>query len=679
MTAGGFAPLPSANASARFTGTARVLGPPITHLATLTVCLLGVQIFWSVEMSYASPYLVSLGLTPSSVALVLLAGPLSGLIVQPLVGALADASTSRFGRRRPFALGGCIVTVAGMLLLGYTRGAAALFTERGGTAHGRLTVGLAVLSIFIIDFSINVVQAVDRALLVDTLPPARQAAGNAWAAAMLGVGSVVGFFVGNLPLTTLLPFLHATSELEALAPLVSLLLVVSHAWTACLVRERVLLPSPRTRSSPVERQGGIVHKVRALYANWRTIPRVIRMICFTQFFAWLAWFPVLFYTTLYITDIYVQSLPSSRRREGDQEATDAATRLGARAQLLSALLALTANVVLPWVVPSASSSDKKRGFRNSRLMGTESTGAPSLGIPGERKSWKVPLPMIWAASHALIAACMFGTFLTHSVAGATALITLTGAAWGVTQWAPFALLAEAILTSPLSPSASTVALSGPSIRLQDARTKDVEEEAQFLVADEEENGSEDGAEGSEDDEPVLVQREDAEDGEQKPRSGDTLLGNLHAQLSVVDVRTPLSVAGPSSLAIPAFVNRQDGWGADPEADGGEDEGEANGGLSAKAGVILGIHNVFIVIPQFLISALAAIVFALADGPRPAPAHPLPIPVGNTTMVAENTEVEEGTGLARNSVVIVFRIGTIWACIAFVLAWRLAREMRRAGS
>ena len=41
----------------------------------------------------------------------------------------------------------------------------------------------------------SAVQAVDRALLVDTLPPSDQAAGNAWAARMLGVGSVVGFFL----------------------------------------------------------------------------------------------------------------------------------------------------------------------------------------------------------------------------------------------------------------------------------------------------------------------------------------------------------------------------------------------------------------------------------------------------------------------------------------------------
>ncbi|KAJ7468265.1 hypothetical protein B0H11DRAFT_46067 [Mycena galericulata] len=278
---GGFVALPSSPSSnGRFIGTPRVLGPRITHLPTLTAGLLGVQIFWSVEMSYASPYLVSLGLTPSRVALVLLAGPLSGLIVQPLVGALADASTSRFGRRRPFILGGCVLCVLGMLLLGYTRAAASVFTTTGGEAHKSLTVALAVLSIFVIDFSINAVQAVDRALLVDTLPPAQQAAGNAWAAGMLGVGSVVGFFIGNLPLTTLLPFLRASSELEALSALVSLLLLATHAWTACFVRERVLLPDPHAarRASADGSGNALTRELRAIYANARGLPRVIRMI-----------------------------------------------------------------------------------------------------------------------------------------------------------------------------------------------------------------------------------------------------------------------------------------------------------------------------------------------------------------------------------------------------------------
>ena len=80
-----------------------------------------------------------------------------------------------------------------------------------------LTIWLAIFAIFCIDFSINAgafqyydtllsvlismfvpahtVQAVDRALLVDTLPTSEQADGNAWAARMLGIGSVAGYFV----------------------------------------------------------------------------------------------------------------------------------------------------------------------------------------------------------------------------------------------------------------------------------------------------------------------------------------------------------------------------------------------------------------------------------------------------------------------------------------------------
>lgn len=76
-----------------------------------------------------------------------------------------------------------------------------------------LTIWLAIFALFSIDFSINAgtmhvlsaelavlppitpVQAVDRALLVDILPTSQQPDGNAWAARMLGVGSVAGYFV----------------------------------------------------------------------------------------------------------------------------------------------------------------------------------------------------------------------------------------------------------------------------------------------------------------------------------------------------------------------------------------------------------------------------------------------------------------------------------------------------
>ena len=119
-----------------------------------------------------------------------MAGPLSGLIVQPLVGAFADRSKSRFGRRRPYMIMGSSLCVVAMMLLGWTRELSA-FVGAGNW----LAIALAVWAIYCIDFSINAVMSTDRALVVDTLPPREQEEGSAWAGRMFGFGGLAGFFV----------------------------------------------------------------------------------------------------------------------------------------------------------------------------------------------------------------------------------------------------------------------------------------------------------------------------------------------------------------------------------------------------------------------------------------------------------------------------------------------------
>jgi solute carrier family 45 protein 1/2/4 len=123
-------------------------------------------------------------------SLVFMAGPLSGLIVQPLIGVLADRSTSRWGRRRPFMLAGCTICAIAILQLGWARTISGWFGGGDGFA-----IAIAVWSIYLIDFSINAVMSTDRALVVDTLPPSQQEDGGAWAGRMFGLGSVTGFFV----------------------------------------------------------------------------------------------------------------------------------------------------------------------------------------------------------------------------------------------------------------------------------------------------------------------------------------------------------------------------------------------------------------------------------------------------------------------------------------------------
>lgn len=276
----GFSALPIAEEghhddSSRWAGISKILGPKWLQLPTLTIGLLGVQMVWSMEMSYGTPYLISLGLSKSAVSMVLLAGPISGLLVQPIIGVLTDNSKSRFGRRRPYIFAGSFVCVSAMLLLGFTRPFASLFSSSGSSLNNVLTVTFAIIALFTVDFSVNAIQAVDRALLVDSLPAEKQPDGNAWAARMLGIGSVAGYFIGNVDMTKVFPFLGDT-ELEVIVAVSSFLLVISHVVVAICVKERILLASRAEKGSLLQELGDIWRQAWAL-------PPVIQQICVIQF------------------------------------------------------------------------------------------------------------------------------------------------------------------------------------------------------------------------------------------------------------------------------------------------------------------------------------------------------------------------------------------------------------
>lgn len=101
-----------------------------------------------------TPYLLSLGLTKGQTSLVWVAGPLSGLIVQPIIGVIADESTSKWGRRRPVIALCSVVVALSLLSLGFTKEVVAQFITDKETAK-TATIVLAVFSLYSTDFAIN--------------------------------------------------------------------------------------------------------------------------------------------------------------------------------------------------------------------------------------------------------------------------------------------------------------------------------------------------------------------------------------------------------------------------------------------------------------------------------------------------------------------------------------------
>lgn len=75
--------------------------------------------------------------------------------MQPIIGVLADRSKSKYGRRRPFMILGAILVVMGLIVLGWTKEIVGLFITDKELAK-TCTIFLAVLSIYAVDFAINV-------------------------------------------------------------------------------------------------------------------------------------------------------------------------------------------------------------------------------------------------------------------------------------------------------------------------------------------------------------------------------------------------------------------------------------------------------------------------------------------------------------------------------------------
>ena len=83
----------------------------MTTVQLLNFCLgfFGLQFAWQMRIILSGPVTEGLGASPLLYGLIWLAGPVSGMIVQPIIGAISDSTDTKFGRRRPYLLAGALL------------------------------------------------------------------------------------------------------------------------------------------------------------------------------------------------------------------------------------------------------------------------------------------------------------------------------------------------------------------------------------------------------------------------------------------------------------------------------------------------------------------------------------------------------------------------------------------
>jgi solute carrier family 45 protein 1/2/4 len=432
------------------------------------------QIAWSVELSNGSPYLLSLGISKSLLAFVWIAGPLSGTLVQPYVGMKSDRCRSRFGKRRPFMVGGAAATIVSLLALAWTRelvgGVLGIFrVPYSSDAVSTVAIVFAILMIYVLDFSINVIQAGIRAFIVDNAPTHQQDSANAWASRISGVGNIIGYLFGYVDLPRYFWFLGNT-QFKVLCVIASFAMASTLAVSVVSIRER----DPRLEGDPEKEEGGVLPFFRNLYYSIRKLPPQISKVCQVQFFAWIGWFPFLFYITTYVGEIYAEPvfLENPNMTPEDIEVVwQRATRAGTFALFMFAITTFVASVIIPFMVASSYQPPEPplrtpmtpTTPRTPRPVTTESDyfshppaqSSPKASLCSNISSHifkRLPNPEIrwltlrraWLLSHALFALLTFATFFVHTIASATVLVALMGIPWAMTNWAPFALIAAEI-------------------------------------------------------------------------------------------------------------------------------------------------------------------------------------------------------------------------------------------
>ncbi|EJU06217.1 MFS general substrate transporter [Dacryopinax primogenitus] len=581
----------------------------IWGLIWLTISMAGAQIAWVMELGYGTPFLLSLGLSEQLTSLVWLAGPISGLVAQPLIGAISDSSTSSW-RRRYWIVTSTIALIISTLVLAFCVGIAEILVDifTGGKAQDpnvgktikNTAIALAVTSFYVLDFALNALQASLRNLLLDVTPAEQLTIANAWHGRMTHAGNIIGFTLGFLDLGTWPALAFLGGDQFRKVCVVSLIVLVITIWITVATQKEEARQEEFKFSSGSE----LWDIVNNIYRAVLTLPKPVRRVCYVQVFSFMGWFPFLFYSTTWVGEVMAQEI------DADPD-VDTATRAGELAMLFYSIMAVVAGTLLPYLAARDQRllevvKDEREDAEIARIR----IMVHSWKIEAARKGEPLKLPTmpfmlrnIWTGALLLYTAVMMSTFFVKTVFQATIAITLLGISWAVACWVPFAIIMEYL--------------------------KEMDDQSERNRKEDLNSASR--ASGPRDPESGLLARP----GHARVVSTPA---RLYQQDEATD-RTPLirrhSIAEPGPLSDMPM--------------------DYTSSQPAAGGTVLGIHNLAIVFPQFVVALVASAIFKAVDSVTVAPDDPT------------------GGGYVyygKNGVAWVLRFGGICAFVAALLTRRV---------
>ncbi len=253
--------------------------PPRTfwQIWNMSFGFLGIQFGWGLQMANMSAIYEYLGAHADQIPILWLAAPLTGLLVQPIIGHASDRTWGPLGRRRPYFLAGAILSSIALILMPRS---SALWMAAG--------------LLWILDASINISMEPFRAFVADLLPESQRNRGFAMQSLFIGLGAVIA---SALPYLLTNVFHLAQSTTPGTIPFTVRLSFYIGAgafmgavlWTIFTTKE---YPPDNLAEFQQKKNkaSGIAAGAKEILASIREMPHTMRQLAWVQISTWLGLF-----------------------------------------------------------------------------------------------------------------------------------------------------------------------------------------------------------------------------------------------------------------------------------------------------------------------------------------------------------------------------------------------------
>lgn len=250
----------------------------------MSIGFMGIQFGWALQMANMSSIYEYLGAEPDKLPFLWLAAPLTGLLVQPIIGYLSDKTWHpTLGRRRPYFLIGAILSSIALILM-----------------PNSSSLWMAAGLLWILDSSINISMEPFRAFVADKLPENQRTLGFSMQSLFIGLGSIVAsslpwilthwFHVNNVAAQGEIPYNVKISFYIGAAAFITFVI-----YTVFTTKEYP--PTEEEIRELSNKKGGILEGFKEITHAILNMPKRMKQLALVQFLTWPGLFLMWFYYT----------------------------------------------------------------------------------------------------------------------------------------------------------------------------------------------------------------------------------------------------------------------------------------------------------------------------------------------------------------------------------------------